>query len=373
MPRRGAKLWVMTYSADIRAEVRLPTTDLRADLPFFGNVLGMRLDMIYPADDPSVAVYSGHGLRVRLEQGLSAQPGLLRILTDDATFADGATQLASPGGTTVEVAPLNPPLILPQTEHAFVVRRLADGAPWVIGRAGMHYRDLVPSRLGGSIIASHIRIPDGGPVPDMVHFHKVGFQLIFCYRGWVDVVYEDQGGPIRLTAGDCFIQPPEIRHRVLEASDGIEVIEIGVPAEHVTEIDHDMTLPTPHLRPDREWQGQRFVFNEAKGAEWQPFRLPGYIARDTTIAANTHDVATVQVVRKGQGTPEFATHDADILFGFVMEGGMTLEGEGRDPMPLVAGDAFVIPPGLPTRWTDPSGDLEVLEVALPGRFDTTVL
>ena len=363
----------MTYSADIRAEVRLPTTDLRADLPFFGKVLGMRLDMIYPADDPSVAVYSGHGLRVRLEQGLSAQPGLLRILTDDATFADGATRLASPGGTTVEVAPLNPPLILPQTEHAFVVRRLADGAPWVIGRAGMHYRDLVPSRLGGSIIASHIRIPDGGPVPDMVHFHKVGFQLIFCYRGWVDVVYEDQGGPIRLTAGDCFIQPPEIRHRVLEASDGIEVIEIGVPAEHVTEIDHDMTLPTPHLRPDREWQGQKFVFNEANGAEWQPFRLPGYIARDTTIASNTRDVATVQIVRKGQGTPRFAAHDADILFGFVMEGGMTLEGEGPDPMPLVAGDAFVIPPGLPTRWTDPSGDLEVLEVALPGRFDTTVL
>ena len=85
--------------------------------------------------------------------------------------------------------------MLPPTEHAFVVRRLADQAPWVIGRAGMQYRDLVPSRLGGAIIASHIRIPDGGPVPDMVHFHKVGFQLIFCIKGWVDVVYEDQGGP----------------------------------------------------------------------------------------------------------------------------------------------------------------------------------
>ncbi len=70
---------------------------------------------------------------------------------------------------------------------------LADQAPWVIGRAGMQYRDLIPTRLGGAIIASHIRIPDGGPVPDMVHFHKVGFQLIFCVKGWVDVVYEDQG------------------------------------------------------------------------------------------------------------------------------------------------------------------------------------
>ena len=359
----------MENSDDIRAEVCLPTTDLRADLAFFGKVLGMRLDMIYPADDPSVAVYSGHGLRVRLEQG-GGPVGHLRILTDDPGFADGAATLTAPGGTQVTVHPLNPPLELPATEHAFVVRRLADQAPWVIGRAGMQYRDLIPNRLGGSIIASHIRIPDGGPVPDMVHFHRVGFQLIFCYRGWVDVVYEDQGGPIRLTAGDCFIQPPEIRHRVLEASDGIEVIEIGVPAEHITEIDHEMTLPTPHLRPDREWQGQRFVFNQAKDANWQPARLPGFVSRDTTIAANTQNVAGVQVLRRGQGDPQWTTHDADIHFTFVMEGTMTLEGEGKAPYALEPGDAFVIPPGMATRYADPSDDLELLEVTLPGSFRT---
>ena len=359
----------MTDFQEIRAEVCLATTDLRADLGFFGGTLGMRLDMIYPADDPTVAVYSGHGLRVRLEQSGATNP-TLRILTDDAGFADGQKVLTSPGGTLVEVHPLNPPLELPQTDHAFVVRRLADQAPWVIGRAGMQYRDLIPSRLGGSIIASHIRIPDGGPVPDMVHFHKVGFQLIFCYRGWVDVVYEDQGPPIRLTAGDCFIQPPEIRHRVLEASDGIEVIEIGVPAEHITEIDHSMTLPTPHLRPDREWQGQRFVFNEGAKADWEKSRLPGFTSRDTTIAANTQAVAGVNVIRKGQGDPVWASHDADIHFTFVMEGTMTLEGEGKDPYSLAAGDAFVIPPGMQTRYSDPSDDLELLEVALPGVFKT---
>lgn len=360
----------MTQSPDIRAEVRLPTTDLRADLLFFGKVLGMRMDMIYPADNPSVAVFSGHGLRVRLMEGLSDAPGLLRILTDDAGFAGGERSLTAPGGTRVEVDELNPPLVLPPTEHAFVVRRLADQAPWVIGRAGMQYRDLVPSRLGGAIIASHIRIPDGGPVPDMVHFHKIGFQLIFCIRGWVDVLYEDQGGLLRLTAGDCFIQPPEIRHRVMEASDGIEVIEIGVPAEHVTEIDHEMTLPTPHLRPDREWQGQRFVHNPGRDGVWEPFRLPGYVARDTTINANTKGVAAVQVVRRGPGAPVWARHDADILFGFVMAGGLTLEGEGKKPFALAAGDAFVIPPGLRTRWADPSEELEILEVALPGPFTT---
>ncbi len=362
----------MTDMTDIRAELSLPTVDLRADLRFFGGTLGMRLDMIYPADDPSVAVYSGYGLRVRLDQSLGGAPGILRILTDVADFAGGETLLTAPGGTRVEVHPLNAPVEMPQTDHAFVVRRLADQAPWVIGRAGMHYRDLIPSRLGGSIIASHIRIPDGGPVPDMVHFHKVGFQLIFCYRGWVDVVYEDQGPPIRLTAGDCFIQPPEIRHRVLEASEGIEVIEIGVPAEHVTEIDHDMELPTPHLRPDREWQGQRFVFNQAATADWRPARLPGFIARDTTIAANTKDVAGVQVIRKGEGAPVWASHDADIHFTFVMEGTMTLEGEGKDPYVLSPGDAFVTPPDMKTRYSDPSDDLELLEVALPGAFATAL-
>ena len=356
---------------EIRAEMRLPTEELRDDLPFFTGVLKMRLDMIYPADDPQVAVFSGHGLRLRVEKGAKEPAGTIRILTEDPDgFAGGARRLVAPNGTTVEIEELDPPLVLPETRHAFVVRRLKDQAPWIVGRAGMQYRDLVPSRLGGAMIASHIRIPDGGPVPDMVHFHKVGFQLIFCIKGWVDVVYEDQGGPRRLHAGDCFIQPPEIRHRVLEASDGIEVIEIGVPAEHVTEIDHEMELPTPHLRPEREWQGQRFVHNLAEGAAWRPFRLSGYVARDTTIRDNTKGVAGVMVVRKGQGAPEWTRHDADILFGFVMAGGMTLEGEGKEPYRLEAGDAFVIPPGMATRWAEPSADLELLEVALSGDFET---
>jgi quercetin dioxygenase-like cupin family protein len=355
---------------ETRAEIRLPTDDLRADLPFYTRVLGLRLDMIYPADDPSVAVLSGHGLRIRIEKGAAEPPGTIRILTDDPAFAEGQKSLTAPNGTRVEVDEANPPLVLPATEHAFVVRRLADQAPWIIGRAGMHYRDLVPSRLGGAMIASHIRIPDGGPVPDMVHFHKVGFQLIFCIKGWVDVVYEDQGGPIRLKAGDCFIQPPEIRHRVLEASDGIEVIEIGVPAEHITEIDHDMTLPTPHLRPDRQWQGQHFVHNQADAGVFAPCRLPGFEARDTTINQGTQGVASVMVLRPDGEPTQWTRHRGDILFTFVLSGEMTLEGTGKSPFRLAAGDAFVIPPGLSTRYAAPTAELSLLEVSLPGDVPT---
>ncbi len=358
---------------ETRAEIRLPTAELRNDLPFYTKTLGMRLDSIYPADNPEVAVLSGHGLRLRIQKGASEAPGTLRILTENPdAFAGGQRSLTAPNGTRIEIDELNPPMVLPATEHAFVVRRLADQAPWVIGRAGMHYRDLIPTRLGGAMIASHIRIPDGGPVPDMVHFHRVGFQLIFCVKGWVDVVYEDQGGPIRLNAGDCFIQPPQIRHRVLHASDGIEVIEIGVPADHVTEIDHDMTLPTPHLRPDRVWDGQRFVHNIGANGGFAPFRIPGFQARDTTINQGTQGVASVMVARPN-GVAPWTTHQGDILFTYVMAGAMTLEGQGKDPYRLSMGDAFVIPPGMATRYADATDDLELLEVSLPGNPATTVL
>lgn len=355
---------------DIKAQVCGPSTDIRADIAYFTKTLGFRMDMIYPADDPQVAVFSGFGTSLCLDQGDSGAPVRLQLRTDAPEALGGYGSQISPGGTCVEISEMQPPLVLPQTLHSFVVRRLADQAPWVVGRAGMHYRDLIPDRLGGSIIASHIRIPDGGPVPDMVHYHRVGFQLIFCYRGWVDLVYEDQGEPFRLHAGCCVIQPPEIRHRVLFASDNIEVIEIGVPAEHVTTIDHEMELPNGPANPDRRFQGQTFVHHKVDEAVWGDFRTAGFISRDTGIAENTGNVAGVHVVKRGDGATAWSAHDADIHFTFVMDGAMTLEGEGRDPYRLEAGDAFVTPPSMLTRYSEASDDLELLEVSLPGVFKT---
>lgn len=60
------------------AEIRLPTQELRDDIPFYTKVLGMRMDMIYPADDPRTAVFSGHGLRVRIEKDAPEPPGTMR-------------------------------------------------------------------------------------------------------------------------------------------------------------------------------------------------------------------------------------------------------------------------------------------------------
>jgi quercetin dioxygenase-like cupin family protein len=243
----------------------------------------------------------------------------------------------------------------------------------------MLYRDLIDDRLGGSIIASHIRIPEGGPVPDMVHYHTIGFQLIFCLSGWVRLVYEDQGPPFILNAGDCVTQPPKIRHRVLESSDNLEVLEIGVPAEHLTTIDHDLELPTHTFNPQRLFDGQMFCHSLQSDAQWVPSRLPGFEHRETGISVSTANVASVvvhQPVTGPQVNENPATvHDADILFSFVKQGQMKLQIDDTNQAEsyrLQAGDAFVIPPGLPSRISECAADLQMIEVSLPGTFATRV-
>jgi quercetin dioxygenase-like cupin family protein len=240
---------------------------------------------------------------------------------------------------------------------------IGNGGAWVLGRAGMLYRDLVPDRRDGALIASHIRIPEGGPVPDWVHWHRVRFQTIYCYRGWVRVVYEDQGPAFVLEAGDCVLQPPGIRHRVLESSSGLEVVEVTSPSEHETLADEQLELPTAVQRPDREWSGQRFVRHRAALAQWAPYRLPGFIARDTGIAQATRGLASVKVVRPANAAaPALCRHDAALVLFFVLAGTATLLADGSHPLRREA--TIVLPTGLPHALTDPSPDLELLEVAL---------
>src|SRR5215211_665415 len=223
------------------AQVVLPGEPLDETINFFTKRLGFRVDAIFPADAPCVAVLSGHGLTIRLQPSEdSSATGRLRLLCDDPlSLGDGADVLTAPNGTRIELIDAAAPMVVPTTTPSLVVATVAEHAHWGVGRAGMQYRDIIPGRQGGRFIGSHIRIPQGGPVPDYVHFHKVRFQMIYCHKGWVRLVYEDQGEPFVLEAGDCVLQPPEIRHRVLDSSDGLEVIELGCPAEHETLADHD--------------------------------------------------------------------------------------------------------------------------------------
>ncbi len=364
----------MTKNTDNQAQVVLYSKDLNEEMDFFISI-GFRLINIYPDDSPEVAVMSGHGINIRLDKNTEQVPVTIHILTDNSEeLGINNSELLSPNGTFIKVLPKSYQVKYPTTEHKFEVRQLQDKDPWIIGRAGMLYRDLIPDRLGGSIMASHIRIPKGGPVPDMVHYHTIGFQLIFCYSGWVKLVYEDQGEPFILEAGDCVTQPPEIRHRVLEASDNLEVIEIGVPAAHMTTIDHNMELPTSNCRPDRKFQGQLFCHHKLNQAIWKPWRIDGFEHRDTGINKATNGIASVTVARviHKNAISQTISHDTNILFTFVMQGQMMLNAEGHDSQLIKKGDAYVIPPYLKYEVSNLSEDLELLEVSLPGNFKTTV-
>jgi mannose-6-phosphate isomerase-like protein (cupin superfamily) len=350
------------------AQVLLPCRDLAAELAFFTERLGFKINLIFPADSPRVAVVSGYGLTLRLELAeRELAPMTLHLLCERAALPTGTPHvLTAPGGTRVELVEARRAIEVPVGTQEFVLTRMGDG--WGVGRAGMQYRDLIPSRLGGRFIASHIRIPEGGPVPDYVHFHRIRFQMIYCKAGWARLVYEDQGAPFLFKAGDCVLQPPEIRHRVLEASAGLEVIEIGCPALHETFADHAMALPTTHLLPERDFGGQRFVRHVAAEARWMPWRAEGFEMRDTGIAAATDGLAGARVVRPRSGAEAtFGAHSGEFLFFFVLAGAVALDVQKHGEHRLKANDCCVVPAGA-AYALQADARAEFLEVTLPAEL-----
>ena len=224
------------------------------------------------------------------------------------------------------------------------------------GRAGMEYRDLVPDRQGGLLIASHIRIESGGEVPDYVHYHNVLFQMIFCKSGWVRVVYEDQGPPFVLNAGDLVLQPPGIRHRVLEASAGAEVIEVTSPSVHETWVDHEMTLPTQVQNSDRSFGGQKFVWDRASNAVW--IGDGSVQSRKTNISSATGGRAGVRIVKLVTGTV-YTPGAAGTTVIVVLNGSVARD----DAVEHSADDCIVVTSDRPGNFTAVS-DAELLEVSL---------
>lgn len=299
------------------SEILIACSDFERSLGYFTERLGFRLEMIMPADSPSVALVSGHGIAVRLEEAEGVSDSKFDGLKPGDDIAE---QLISLGGEWKEFS--EQPLIVPPIKPEFIITRYDKGS-WVRGRAGMEYRDLIPGRLGGAVIASHIRIQKGGPVPDYVHYHKVLFQMIYCKAGWVRVVYEDQGEPFVMNAGDCVLQPPGIRHRVLECSDNFEVIEIGMPAIHETWRDHEIELPTAEFLPDRLFGGQKFVRHIASEAEW--IKADGYEYQDTGIGEATNGLADVRILKAGSRISMTKREAEDLAFVYILGGEVEIE------------------------------------------------
>jgi mannose-6-phosphate isomerase-like protein (cupin superfamily) len=347
--------------------------ELEPTLSFLIARLGFRLDSIFPADEPHTAILSGHGMGIRLARGAGGGVARLDLLCTVPPADPQQARITAPNGVEFRLVAADPALPSPELKQELVLTRAAgadglDGA-WAVGRAGLRYRDLLPKRHGGAFIVSHIRLLDGGPVPDYVHYHKLAFQIIFVRRGWVRVVYEDQGPPFAMVAGDCVLQPPQIRHRVLESSAGAEVVEMCAPAEHPTMVEHSITLPTASLRPDRMFGGQRFVWHVAAQATWKPWRIEGYEVRDTGIGVASAGVGAVRVVRPAaKGMPDMRQqrHETDFCFYFVLSGSLHVR-VADGVLALAEDDSIAIPGGMPYGFEHASADLELLELTVPAQ------
>jgi hypothetical protein len=117
----------------------------------------------------------------------------------------------------------------------FAVSHLADAAFDDGLRSYARYRDLGFAKATGGLVQAHViqMIP---PVTDEVrkrHIHEVELQLVYVLKGSMTTDFEGQG-PVTMRAGSAWIQPPKIKHTVLDYSDDCEVLEIVVPADFKT-------------------------------------------------------------------------------------------------------------------------------------------
>ena len=101
-------------------------------------------------------------------------------------------------------------------------------------RTFFSYRDLgISDATGGRYHAHLIRAEQLGTEGTGRHLHRLDFQMVYILKGWVTFEYEGEGN-VRLEAGDCVLQPPEIRHELTSFSRDLEMLEITSPAEFET-------------------------------------------------------------------------------------------------------------------------------------------
>ena len=104
-------------------------------------------------------------------------------------------------------------------------------------RSYARYRDLgIAKATNGAAVAHVIRfIP---PCTDEVrewHTHAVDFQMIYVLKGWIVTEMEGRA-PEKMSAGSAWLQPPGIKHRVVDYSGDCEVLEVVLPADFETKM-----------------------------------------------------------------------------------------------------------------------------------------
>jgi hypothetical protein len=100
----------------------------------------------------------------------------------------------------------------------------------------VEYRDLgIAKATNGLALAHVLRFckPCDPAVVSKEHLHDVVFQMIYVLDGWIKTELDGQGAHV-MKAGSCWIQPPCIKHKVLDYSSDCRLLEIVMPADFAT-------------------------------------------------------------------------------------------------------------------------------------------
>jgi hypothetical protein len=98
------------------------------------------------------------------------------------------------------------------------------------------YRDLGMAKATGGMVQAHVIrfVPPCRPEEvSKLHYHDVEFQMVYVLKGWIKTELEGQGVHV-MRPGSSWLQPPKIKHKVLDYSDDAEVLEIILPADFET-------------------------------------------------------------------------------------------------------------------------------------------
>lgn len=102
-------------------------------------------------------------------------------------------------------------------------------------RSYAKYRDLGMSKATNGLLQAHVirLLPPCDPkVVSKRHYHDVDLQMIYVLKGWIKGEYDGQ--VVTMREGAAWLQPPRIKHTVLDYSDDCELLEMIVPADFKT-------------------------------------------------------------------------------------------------------------------------------------------
>jgi Cupin domain len=129
-----------------------------------------------------------------------------------------------------------PPAKRPPRKQTFVASHHSPDAFEAGLRRYAHYRDLGIAAATNGLARAHVikMIPPCDPAEvSKRHYHDVEFQMVYVLKGWIKGEY-DGAGVVTMHEGSCWLQPPKIKHSVLDYSDDCELLEIILPADFET-------------------------------------------------------------------------------------------------------------------------------------------